>query len=325
MKSTLAITTTLSILSATADAYTNPLSCSGTCTNCHDPSLVRRDDGTYFRFSTGGKVAVHTAPSIQGPWTYKGAALPNGSQINKPGNQDLWAPDVSKIGSTYYLYYSVSSFGSQNSAIGVATSSTMDVGSWTDLGSTGVESVSGSNFNAIDGNLQSANGKFYMNFGSFWSDLFQIEMTATPTKVAKAVTSATQIAFVPTSPQAQEGGFGYRYGNYYYLFFSVGSCCGYDTNRPAPGKEYKIQVCRSSNVSGLFVDKNGASCLQGGGTTVLESHDFVYGPGGQGIMNDPSLGPVIYYHYVDTRIGYADGQKQFGVNKLDFSSGWPVV
>jgi arabinan endo-1,5-alpha-L-arabinosidase len=48
-------------------------------------------------------------------------------------------------------------------------------------------------------------------------------------------------------------------------------------------------------------------------------------PGGQGVMNDPSLGPVLYYHYVDTRIGYADGQKQFGVNKLNFSSGWPVV
>ena len=48
-------------------------------------------------------------------------------------------------------------------------------------------------------------------------------------------------------------------------------------------------------------------------------------PGGQGVMNDPSLGPVLYYHYVDTRIGYADGQKQFGVNKLDCSSGWPVV
>lgn len=42
-------------------------------------------------------------------------------------------------------------------------------------------------------------------------------------------------------------------------------------------------------------------------------------------MNDVSLGPVVYYHYVDTRIGYADSQKQFGINKLDFSSGWPVV
>ncbi|KAF3050727.1 hypothetical protein E8E11_006371 [Didymella keratinophila] len=268
MKSALAVSTAFSVLSATVEAYANPLSCSG-------------------------KVAVHTAPSIQGPWTYKGAALPSGSKINKAGNQDLWAPDVSKVGSIYYLYYSVSSFGSQDSAIGVATSSTMDVGSWTDLGSTGVESVAGSKFNAIDGNLQVADGKMYMNFGSFWSDLFQIQMTATPTKAAKAVTSATQIAFVPTSPQAQEAAFGYKYGNYYYLFFSV--------------------------------DKSGKSCLEGGGTTVLESHGWVYGPGGQGVMNDPSLGPVLYYHYVDTRIGYADGQKQFGVNKLDFSSGWPVV
>ncbi|KAJ8113578.1 hypothetical protein OPT61_g4328 [Boeremia exigua] len=325
MRSTVAISAILSVLPATANAYANPLTCSGTCTNAHDPSLIRRDDGTYFRFSTGGKVAVHTAPSIQGPWTFKGAVLPNGSKINKAGNQDLWAPDVAKVGSTYYLYYSVSAFGSQNSAVGVATSTTMDVGSWTDLGSTGVESVAGSKFNAIDGNLQSANGKLYMNFGSFWSDLFQIEMTATPTKVAKPVASATQIAFVPTSPRAQEAAFGYKYGNYYYLFFSVGSCCGYDANRPAAGKEYKIQVCRSSSVSGPYVDKSGKSCLEGGGTTVLESHDWIYGPGGQGVMNDNSLGPVLYYHYVDTRIGYQDAQKQFGVNKLDFSSGWPVV
>lgn len=263
MKSALAVSTVLSFLSATANAYADPLSCSGTCTNAHDPSLVRRDDGTYFRFSTGGKVAVHTAPSIQGPWTYKGAALPSGSKINKAGNTDLWAPDVSKIGSTYYLYYSVSTFGSQDSAIGVATSTTMDVGSWTDLGSTGAESVAGSKFNTIDGNLQSANGKLYLNFGSFYSDIFQIEMAATPTKVAKAVTSATQIAFVPTSPQAQEGSFGYKYGNYYYLFFSVGSCCGYDTNRPAAGKEYKIQVCRSSSVSGPFVSLSQRDRIQG--------------------------------------------------------------
>ncbi|KAL8669706.1 MAG: hypothetical protein Q9224_007722, partial [Gallowayella concinna] len=238
-------------------AYPSPLPCKGVCTNAHDPSLVRRDDGTYFRFSTGGKIAIHTAPSIQGPWTYDGAALPNGSIINRPGNQDLWAPDVAKVESTYYLYYSVGSFASQESAIGVATSTTMEVDSWTDLGSTGIESVIGSKFNAIDGNLQSANGKLYMNFGSFWSDLFQVEMANPPTKIAEAISSAIQVAFVPTPPQAQEGAFGYQYGDYYYLFFSI--------------------------------DKSGKSCLQGGGTTVLESHGWVYGPGGQGIIKDPKL------------------------------------
>lgn len=73
-----------------AHCYSLPEPCSGTCVNAHDPSIVIRPDGTYFRFSTGGKIAIHTAPDLRGPWTYKGAALPNGSKINLPGNQDLW-------------------------------------------------------------------------------------------------------------------------------------------------------------------------------------------------------------------------------------------
>ncbi|KAF2110294.1 putative extracellular endo-1,5-alpha-L-arabinase [Lophiotrema nucula] len=314
----------LSALTALVDAYANPLSCSGVCTNAHDPALIRRDDGTYFRFSTGGKIAIHSATGIQGPWVYKGAAIPSGSKIDKAGNDDLWAPDVAKVGSTYYLYYSVSSFGSQDSAIGVATSTTLDVNSWTDLGSTGVSSSSGKSYNAIDGNLLIDGSNYYMQFGSFWNDIYQVKLASPPTKVASGSTS-TNIAYVPSGSHAQEGSFLYKYGSYYYLFFSVGQCCGYDTSKPASGGEYKIKVCRSSSATSGFVDSAGTKCTSGGGTTVLESHEWVYGPGGQGVFNDPSLGPVLYYHYVDTRIGYADGQKQFGINKLSFSSGWPVV
>lgn len=71
-------------------AYALPEACSGVCNNSHDPSIIRRNDGTYFRFSTGGKIAIHTAPSLTGPWAYQGAALPSGSSINLAGNQDLW-------------------------------------------------------------------------------------------------------------------------------------------------------------------------------------------------------------------------------------------
>ena len=73
--------------------YANPMPCSGTCTNAHDPALIRRDDGVYFRFSTGGKIAIHSAPNITGPWTYKGAVVPKGSIINKAGRNDLWVCD----------------------------------------------------------------------------------------------------------------------------------------------------------------------------------------------------------------------------------------
>lgn len=53
----------------------------------------------------------------------------------------------------------------------------------------------------------------------------------------------------------------------------------------------------------LQVDADGTSCLDHGGTLVLGSHDLVYGPGGQGVYDDPSRGPVLYYHYVNTSIG----------------------
>jgi hypothetical protein len=81
-----------SLLSAVTSVYgyANPMACSGICNNAHDPALIRRADGTYFRFSTGGKIAIHTAPAITGPWTYKGAAIPNGSKINLQGKDDLW-------------------------------------------------------------------------------------------------------------------------------------------------------------------------------------------------------------------------------------------
>ncbi|KAI1086809.1 glycoside hydrolase family 43 protein [Rostrohypoxylon terebratum] len=310
-------------LLAVVSGYANPGACSGTCTNTHDPSIIRRSDGTYFRFSTGGKIAVHTAPDITGPWTYRGAALPSGSKINLAGNQDLWAPDVSLVGSTYYLYYSVSTFGVQDSAIGVATSSSLDVGTWTDLGATGIQSTSGKLYNAIDANLINAGGTYLITFGSFWQDIYQVPMKSTPSAIASGA-SSYQVAYDPVKTD-EEGSFIFKYGNYYYLFFSKGKCCGYDTSRPAAGDEYKIMVCRSTSATGGFVDSSGKSCTSSGGTIVLQSHGTVYGPGGQGVYNDPNHGPILYYHYVDTTIGYADGDKRFGWNTIDFSSGWPVV
>lgn len=218
--------------------------------------------------------------------------MPACSSIQLDGNCDLWAPDVSLIGDTYYLYYSVSSFGSQNSAIGVATSKTLNAGSWTDLGATGIASDSSKNYNAIDANLVSANGNYYMTFGSFWADLFQVQMNNAPRMIASG-SPRSALAFNGTGTHSEEGGFIFPYGGYYYLFFSSRQCCGFDTSKPAPGEEYKIMVCRSSSVNGNFMDKSGKDCTNGGGTLVLGSHDFVYGPGGQGVYDDPELGTII--------------------------------
>ncbi|KAL1838373.1 hypothetical protein VTJ49DRAFT_2714 [Mycothermus thermophilus] len=315
------ISGTLVALSLLQFTWGLPEACTGICNNSHDPAIIRRADGTYFRFSTGGRIAIHTAPNITGPWTYRGAALPRGSSINLAGNQDLWAPDIAQVGNQYYLYYSVSTFGSQNSAIGIARSTSLDAGTWTDLGSTGVVSNPSLPYNAIDGNLINEEGtnNYFLTFGSFWRGIHRVRVTPT-----QKHGDAYQVAFDPRDP-AIEGPTVFKNGGFYYLFFSKGSCCGYDRNRPAPGKEYRIMVCRSTSPVGPFVDRDGRSCRDGGGTLVLGTHQWVYGPGGQGVYRDPVLGPILYYHYVDTRIGFGDGQKKFGWNRINFSSGWPVV
>ena len=316
--------TTVFSAAALVAGFSNPLPCSGTCTDTHDPSLIQRtSDGKYFRFATGGGLDIHTASGIQGPWSYVGKVLPSGSSISNSGANDAWAPDVHLVSGTYYCYYAVSSFGTQNSAIGVATSKTMDPGTWTDHGSTGVESSTGNDYNAIDPNLITVSGTNYLNFGSFWSDIFQTTLSSDA--LAWSGSSPKNIELNTTSPQPSEGSYIFEYSNYFYLFFSSGSCCGYDTSRPAPGNEYKIMVCRSSSVTGPYVDAKGTSCTKSGGTLVLGSHGTVYGPGGQGVYDDAKLGPVLYYHYVDTTIGYSDGQKQLGLNVIKWSNGWPTV
>ena len=122
---------------ALAQAFPNPRPCTGVCGNVHDPSVViRKSDGTYFRFATTGDIMIATAPSLQGPWISQGPVLPNGSLVPISGANanSIWAPDAHLIGDTYYVYYAVSSLGSQNSGIGVATSKVLDSGSWVDHG-----------------------------------------------------------------------------------------------------------------------------------------------------------------------------------------------
>jgi arabinan endo-1,5-alpha-L-arabinosidase len=288
----------LSLFLGQAAGYANPGACSGVCNNSHDPAVIRRSDGTYFRFSTGAKIAVHTAPSISGPWSFRGAALPGGSKINLKGRNDLWAPDVTKIGNRYYLLYSVSSFGSQQSEIGHASSPTMDPGSWKDHGSSGVASSKGKPYNAIDGNLiHDDGGQLHMAFGSFWQDLYIASMSGGESGLRKTG-GDKQIAFQPSGEHAVEAAYIYKHDNTYWLIFSAGKCCGLDKKRPAKGAEYKIMACKSTKgPEGPYVDKSGKRCTEGGGTTLLPSHDWVYAPGGQGVYTDPQHGPVLYYHY----------------------------
>ena len=94
----------------------------------HDPVAVRCGD-TWYLFSTGFGISVLTSQDLKS-WEPAGRVFDNPPQWaldTVPGyHGHTWAPDILYHGGTYYLYYSCSSFGKNDSAIGVATNRTLD-------------------------------------------------------------------------------------------------------------------------------------------------------------------------------------------------------
>lgn len=194
------------------------------------------------------------------------------------------------------LYSSISFLSDLSSfSIGAATSNTLEQGSWTDHGSIGLTSSSSTAYNAIDPAINEVDGTYYLTFGSYWNDIYQV--TLGPKALAITETPTNQIQYKPSGKHNAESASIYKYGDYYYLFWSEGQANRYAIAKPAAGGEYKVRACRSSAISGPYVDSSGTSCTEGGGEYVLESHGQVYGPGAQGIIDDPTYGPVMYYRY----------------------------
>lgn len=133
----------------------------------------------------------------------------------------------------------------------------MKLGSWTDHGSIGVESNPSMPYNAIDANIFDEHGRLHMTFGSYWHNIFQVEMN---NKGTKATSSPKQIAYEPAGNHKMEGAYLYMHNKDYYLFYSVGFAGHYDDKLPPKGQEYRIKVCRSSSPNGGFVSAPLLSC-----------------------------------------------------------------
>ncbi|KAF2437171.1 endo-1,5-alpha-L-arabinosidase [Tothia fuscella] len=296
----------------------------------HDPSIVQGPDGAYYSFSTHGLVSISRAVSLDGYWEHIGSVLTRQSIIDLPGRNDTWAPDVSKIGNTYYCYYSISTFGSQNSAIGLATSQTLLPGSWTDHGAV-LESGKDKRYplnatNGIDANIfvDEKSGEVFLNYGSFWSDIWQFKLL----KDLKGLDWSwppKQLSFEPKGTNPEEGASISENKGWYYLWVSHGVCCGFNTTLPVKGEEYEILVGRSKTHYGPFVDREGKDMKNGGGSVVYGSHEYVYGPGGQGVLKNYNGRDVLYFHYVPTYVSYIDEDKRLGWDYIEYVDGWPVL
>jgi arabinan endo-1,5-alpha-L-arabinosidase len=296
-------------------SYPDPLPITGQQI-IHDPTVLRLKSGQYVAYSTGGVIGARLSKDLR-DWTDAGNAFAEPPswwyEYNDTG--DPWAPDVSYRAGRYWLYYAVSSWGTNHSAIGVATSPSGLPGTWTDHGKAFFSETTDT-WNAIDPAIVHADGRLWMSFGSYWTGIRMVELNP---RTGRAVTGAPvhHLATRPDAPYAVEGPAILKHGRHYYLFASYDQCCA------GMNSTYKIRVGRSTSVTGPYVDSQGKPLLEGGGDLLLVGHGRYVGPGGQSVFRDRGGRDRLAYHYYDAE---DEGTPKLGLNRLDWSEdGWPIV
>jgi arabinan endo-1,5-alpha-L-arabinosidase len=307
----------IALLPAAAQAdttgYPDPLPISGQQI-IHDPAVIALKSGGYVAYSTGGVIGARLSGDLR-HWTDAGNAFAEAPswwfEYNDAG--DPWAPDISYRAGRYWLYYAVSSWGTNHSAIGVATSPSGLPGTWTDRGKVFASGTTDS-WNAIDPAIVRADGRLWMSFGSYWTGIRMVELSPV---TGKALPGARvhHLATRPDVPYAVEGPSLVRHGRYYYLFASYDACCA------GVNSTYKIRVGRSTAITGPYTDSTGKPLLEGGGDLLLAGHGRYIGTGGESVFRTRGQ-DWLAYHYYDAE---DNGTPKLGLNRLGWARGWPVV
>ncbi|MBI5768307.1 MAG: arabinan endo-1,5-alpha-L-arabinosidase [Verrucomicrobia bacterium] len=295
----------------------------------HDPSTIVQCGDEYWTFYTGRGVPSWRSKDMKtwtaGPPVFKEAPAWVATAVPENRNAMFWAPDVMRVGDRYLLYYSVSSFGKNTSAIALATNKTLDPASpdfrWKDEGIV-VRCAPPDKFNTIDPAIfREADGRLWMVFGSYWSGIKLIELDpATGQRLAPALSGSNG----PDSPmhalahkQQIEAAFIWRHGAHYYLFVNWGHCCrGLEST-------YNIRVGRADQITGPYLDRDGKNLLDGGGTPVLATDGAFIGPGHAGIHVAEGREWFSCHFYNGTT---PRGTPMLALRPLAWDrDGWPVV
>jgi arabinan endo-1,5-alpha-L-arabinosidase len=305
----------------------------------HDPSIMRRADGSYIVYTTDLPflnsphfIAQRCSADLVtwAPCGYVFDTMPAWVTAQFPDAVGIWAPDISFFGGSYHLYYSVSTLGSQHSALGVATNVTLDPADprykWVDGGEV-LASSAGADFNAIDPNVLVDSGSasthgqkhVWLSYGSFWGGIYQQELDPSTGQLLPGSTRYNLATQPASLNNAIEGAAMVAHNGWYYLFASIGICCSI----PIEQDTYRQILGRSRSVHGPFLAQDGKDMLQGGGTVLLTSDENWLAPGGGSLWQSADGSQTLLTFHALQRS--QNGALDLWVEQVTWQNDWPVL
>ena len=301
----------------------------------HDPAIMK-EGNTYYVFATGrapggvGIIPIRCSTDMR-HWALCGSVfqkLPDWVAKEVPKARDAWAPDISFFNGKYHLYYALSSFGVNDSAIGLATNETLDPKSpkyqWADEGMVVRSRAGEDDFNAIDPNLAiESKDKLWLNWGSFWGGIKMKRIDPQTGKLSSKDTTLYSLASRPRGKPHQtppvegaiEAPFITRHGDYWYLFASFDFCCR------GVRSDYNVVAGRSKKITGPYLDKSGEPMTEGGGTPVVAAvTPMWHGAGHEAVFRDGKTDYLLFHAYDP-----ATGRPQLQISTMAWDDGWPRV
>lgn len=267
-----------------------------------DPTIIKVKD-IYYSAGTSSEWAPHfpifTSKDLQ-TWQHAGYAF---KEKPKWTLSSFWAPELFYRNGLFYLYYTAKRASDSISCLGVATSADPEKG-FTDHGV-----VLAHGREAIDAFVIEDDNKLFITWKAYGLDDRPIELLGAELSNdgLKAVGEPFSL-LQDTARKGLEGQCIIQTNGYFYLFYSVGGCCGLDCS-------YAIEVARSRSLKGPYIKNLNNPLLSetrdwkcpGHGTIVKSNNDWYY-----------------MFHAYNKKDNVFTGRQAL-LSKMEWKNEWPTL